>query len=58
MLESEGGWLVYLGVGDDMGLKLAILEALETDLRKQGIRPAYIDLRYPQRPTYRQSQEL
>jgi cell division septal protein FtsQ len=56
-LESEGGWLIYLGVGDDMALKLAILEALETDLRKQGIRPAYIDLRYSQRPTYRQRQE-
>ncbi len=52
-LESSGGWPVYLGVGDDMALKLAILEALEKDLRKQGIRPAYIDLRYPERPTYR-----
>jgi len=56
-LESEGGGLIYLGVGDDMALKLAILEALETDLRVQGIRPAYIDLRYPQRPTYRQGRD-
>lgn len=54
MLESQGGWLVYLGVGDDMAPKLAILEALEEDLREQGVRPAYIDLRYPQRPTYRE----
>jgi len=57
VLESEGGWLIYLGVGDDMALKLAILEALETDLERQGIRPAYIDLRYPHRSVYRQSQE-
>jgi cell division septal protein FtsQ len=57
MLESKGGWLIYLGVGDDMAHKLAILEALETDLGKQGVRPTHIDLRYPQRPTYRQGQE-
>lgn len=56
VLESEGGWPIYLGVGDDMALKLAILEALEADLRKHGIRLAYIDLRYPQRPVYRQAQ--
>ena len=53
VLESEVGGPVYLGVGNDMALKLAILEALEKDLGKQGIRPAYIDLRYPERPTYR-----
>jgi cell division septal protein FtsQ len=54
VLESEGGWPIYLGVGDDVALKLAILAALEADLQKQGIAPAYIDLRYPGRPTYRQ----
>ena len=53
VLESEGGWPIYLGVGDDMALKLNILEALETDLWKQDIQPAYIDLRYPELPTYR-----
>jgi len=53
VLESAGGWAIYLGVGDDMALKLAILDALEKDLRRQGVRPAYIDLRYPERPTYR-----
>lgn len=52
-LESQEGWPVYLGVGDDMSLKLAILEALKSDLVKQGIRPEYIDLRYPRRPVYR-----
>lgn len=54
VLESDGGWPVYLGVGDDVARKLAILAALEADLAKQGIAPAYIDLRYPERPTYRQ----
>jgi cell division septal protein FtsQ len=53
VLESPDGGSIYLGVGDDMALKLAILDALETDLRKQGIQPEYIDLRYPERPTYR-----
>jgi cell division septal protein FtsQ len=53
VLESKRGWPIYLGTGDDMALKLAILEALEKDLNKQGIQPAYIDLRYPGRPTYR-----
>jgi cell division septal protein FtsQ len=52
VLRSQGGWPIYLGVGDDMALKLAILEALEADLEKQGIQPAHIDLRYPQRPTF------
>ncbi len=54
VLESEGGWPVYLGVGNGMAARLTILAALEADLQKQGIRPAYIDLRYPERPTYRQ----
>jgi len=54
VLESQTGCPVYLGVGGDMASRLAIWEALEADLRKQGIRPAYIDLRYPQRPVYRQ----
>ncbi len=54
VLESAGGWPIYLGVGDDMARKLAVLAALETDLKKQGIEPVYIDLRYPGRPTYRQ----
>jgi cell division septal protein FtsQ len=58
VLESEGGWPVYLGVGDDVALKLAILEALEADLKKQGIRPEHIDLRYPQNPVYRQAESL
>ena len=57
VLESQEGWPIYLGIGDDIALKLAILEALEKDLKKQGIQPAYIDLRYPQRPTYRQALE-
>lgn len=54
VLESGGGWPVYLGVGDDVARKLAVLAALEADLAKQGVAPAYIDLRYPDRPTYRQ----
>jgi cell division septal protein FtsQ len=53
VLEYPDGGSIYLGVGDDMALKLTILDALETDLRKQGIQPEYIDLRYPERPTYR-----
>ena len=58
MLESKDGWPIYLGGGDDMALKLAILEALETSLRKQDIQPAYIDLRYPELPTFRPKTDL
>ncbi|MFZ5918712.1 MAG: cell division protein FtsQ/DivIB [Chloroflexota bacterium] len=53
VFKSAGGWPVYLGVGDDMALKLAILDALEAELKKQGVQPTYIDLRYPQQPVYR-----
>ena len=53
IFKSKEEWPVYLGVGDDMALKLAIWEALAADLREQGIWPAHIDLRYPQQPVYR-----
>jgi cell division septal protein FtsQ len=53
VLTSEEGWPVYLGTGDDIALKLSILDVLRDDLRQRGIRPKYVDLRYPQRPAYR-----
>lgn len=53
VLTSEEGWPIYLGTGDDIALKLSIWEALRADLQQQGIRPAYVDLRYPHRPAYR-----
>lgn len=57
VLVAEDGGPVFLGVGDDMVAKLAVLTALETDLKEQGVQPAYIDLRYTHRPTYRPREE-
>lgn len=57
VLQSAEGWPVYLGAGEDMALKLTLWDALAADLEKQDVRPTYIDLRYPQRPVYRQAQE-
>ncbi|RMF35087.1 MAG: FtsQ-type POTRA domain-containing protein [Chloroflexi bacterium] len=46
------GWVVRLGVGEDMALKLTVLEALAQELTAQGVRPAFVDLRYLEAPYY------
>jgi len=47
------GCVVHLGDGEDMPAKIAVLEALVQQLEAEGVRPRYIDLRYPELPVYK-----
>ena len=48
------GWVVYLGVGDDMARKVQVLRAIEQQhLEGDKRQPALVDLRYPETPYYR-----
>ncbi len=48
------GWVVYLGVGDDMARKVSILRALEARFAAQDApQPSLVDLRFPDSPYYR-----
>lgn len=45
------GWMVYLGVGDDMPEKVYVLRAIEQKLAVEGVRqPDLVDVRYPESP--------
>jgi cell division septal protein FtsQ len=53
-LHHPRGWLVYLGTGSDMARKVNVLRALEVEFAGEDtIRPALIDLRFPDSPYYR-----
>jgi hypothetical protein len=45
VIASELGFPVYLGDAGDLGRKLELLELLEDDLVRRGIRPAFVNLR-------------
>ncbi len=47
------GYPVYLGGGEALEQRVAIMKALLPDLRARGIRPQFVDLRFEGRPYYR-----
>jgi cell division septal protein FtsQ len=52
------GWMVYLGVGDDMARKVSVLRAMEVQFaNKDGVAPILVDLRFPERPYCRFPQD-
>jgi cell division protein FtsQ len=53
IISTTEGWPAYLGDGEDMETKLAVLEAVRYDLRARGDPPVFIDVRYPSRVIYR-----
>ncbi len=46
------GWLIYLGTGEDMAEKVAIMQALTSQLLAKNIRPKLVDLRF-KKPYYK-----
>ena len=55
-LTHKRGWIVYLGTGDDMDIKLSILRAMEAQFTDEETnQPELIDLRFPDSPYYRLS---
>lgn len=47
------GWDAHFGTGINMDQKLAVYNALVTELERQGIVPIYISVENPNRPIYR-----
>jgi cell division septal protein FtsQ len=47
------GWPVYLGDAQDMDAKLTILVTLRKELLARGVSPAFIDVRFAERPFYK-----
>ena len=50
----ERGWIVYLGMDQEMARKITVLQAIERQLSSEGARqPLLVDLRFPDTPYYR-----
>jgi hypothetical protein len=51
--QDERGWRAYFGVGADMSRRMAVYEALVSNLLSRGIHPTYVDVSNPEAPFYR-----
>jgi cell division protein FtsQ len=51
--QSEQGWPIYLGQGEDIEQKVAIMKAMLQEIAAKGIHPQFIDLRFKGSPYYR-----
>jgi cell division septal protein FtsQ len=51
--QSEQGWPIYMGQGEDMEQKVAIMRALLQEITAKGIQPQFIDLRFKASPYYK-----
>ena len=51
--QSEQGWPIYLGQGEDIEQKVAIMKALLQEIAAKGVHPQFIDLRFKGSPYYR-----
>ena len=51
--QSEQGWPVYLGQGEDIEQKVAIMKALFQEIAAKGVHPQFIDLRFKGSPYYK-----
>jgi cell division protein FtsQ len=50
--QSERGFPVYLGLGDNMADRAMLWKAVEAELDQSGVTPQYVDLRYPVAPYF------
>jgi cell division septal protein FtsQ len=51
--QSEQGWPIYLGQGEDMEQKVATMKALLQEIAAKDIQPQFIDLRFKGSPYYK-----
>lgn len=51
--QSEQGWPIYLGQGEDMEQKVAIMNALLQEIAAKGVQPQFMDLRFKGSPYYK-----
>jgi cell division septal protein FtsQ len=50
--QSDYGWEVRLGEGQQVGEKLELMHAFASFFQKHGITPRYLDVRFPEAPVY------
>jgi cell division septal protein FtsQ len=50
--QSDGGFPVYLGLGENMADRAMMWKAVEAELKQQGVTPQFVDLRYPVAPYF------
>ncbi len=50
--QSENGFPVYLGLGENMADRAMMWKAVEAELKQQGVTPQFVDLRYPVAPYF------
>jgi hypothetical protein len=50
--QSERGFPVYLGLGDNMADRAMMWKAVDAELDGQGVTPQFVDLRYPVAPYF------
>jgi cell division septal protein FtsQ len=50
--QSEDGFPVYLGLGENMADRAMMWKAVEAELKAQGVIPQFVDLRYPVAPYF------
>ena len=50
--QSERGFPVYLGLGDNMADRAMMWKAVEAELSQLGVTPQFVDLRYPVAPYF------
>ncbi|MBN1179233.1 MAG: FtsQ-type POTRA domain-containing protein [Anaerolineae bacterium] len=54
---DEQGWRVILGQGTGMDRRLQVYALVRTYLLEQGIRPRFVDVRFPEAPYYSETNE-
>ena len=50
--DPKGNWPVYIGVGPDAAERVAMWKAVSANLASRGVRPKFVDVRYPTAPFY------
>ena len=50
--QSEQGFPVYLGLGENMADRAMLWQAVDDELAQQGVMPRFVDLRFPAAPYF------
>ena len=50
--QSERGFPVYLGLGENMADRAMMWKAVDAELDRRGVTPRFVDLRYPVAPYF------
>jgi hypothetical protein len=51
--QDQNGWFVYFGNAEEIYMKYAVYEALQKQIKKDGLKPSYISVEHVHAPYYR-----